>query len=111
MARSPRARPPYRGGVVSSTLVDSSLVELTGGFGALAEPVRPQIMGVLADGGRCVCDPHEQVPVAANLLSCHRRVLRDAGLVIAAGRGQWVAARRPGQHRVVRAGLCGRDGE
>ena len=74
----------------TSTVVDSSPVELTGGFAALADPVRLRIVGVLAEGGRCVCDLHEQVPVAANLLSYHLRVLRDAGLVTATRRGRWV---------------------
>ena len=32
----------------------------------------------------------EKVPVAANLLSYHLRVLRDAGLVHAARRGRWI---------------------
>jgi ArsR family transcriptional regulator len=76
--------------VSTSTLVDSSPVELTGGFAALADPVRLRIVGVLAEGERCVCDLHQQVPVAANLLSYHLRVLRDAGLVTAARRGRWV---------------------
>ena len=83
-------------GVSTSTLVDSSLVELTGGLGALADPVRLRIVGVLAEGGRCVCDLHERVPVAANLLSYHLRVLREAGLVTAARRGRWVDYRLDG---------------
>lgn len=57
---------------------------------ALADPVRLRIVEVLAEGRRCVCDLREQVPVAANLLSYHLRVLRDAGLVTAARRGRWV---------------------
>jgi DNA-binding transcriptional ArsR family regulator len=82
--------------VISSTVVDSSPVELTGGFAALADPVRLRIVGVLAEGGRCVCDLHEEVPVAANLLSYHLRVLRDAGLVTADRRGRWVDYRLDG---------------
>ena len=58
--------------------------------------MRLRIVGVLAEGGRCVCDLHEQVPVAANLLSYHLRVLRDAGLVTAARRGRWVDYRLDG---------------
>jgi DNA-binding transcriptional ArsR family regulator len=69
---------------------------MTGGFAALADPVRLRIVGVLAAGERCVCDLHEQVPVAANLLSYHLRVLRDAGLVSAARRGRWVDYRLDG---------------
>ena len=43
-----------------------------------------------------MCDLREDVPVAANLLSYHLRVLRDAGLVIAARRGRWVDYRLDG---------------
>ena len=82
--------------MISSTVVDSSQVELTGSFAALADPVRLRIVGVLARGGRCVCDLHEEVPVAANLLSYHLRVLRQAGLVTAARRGRWVDYRLDG---------------
>jgi ArsR family transcriptional regulator len=76
--------------VDSSTAVDSIPVELTTGFAALADPVRLRLIGVLAGGGRCVCDLQEAVPVAPNLLSYHLRVLREAGLVIASKRGRWV---------------------
>ncbi len=69
---------------------------MTGGFAALADPVRLRIVGVLAEGGRCVCDLHEEVPVAANLLSYHLRVLPDAGLVTAARQGRWVDYRLDG---------------
>lgn len=37
-----------------------------------------------------MCDLHARVPVAANLLSYHLRVLRDAGLVTATRRGRWI---------------------
>ena len=76
--------------------VDSTWVELTAGLAALADPVRLRLVGVLAGGGRCVCDLQEQVPVAANLLSYHLRVLREAGLVTAARRGRWVDYRLDG---------------
>ena len=80
----------------TSTAIASSPVELTGRLAALADPVRLRIVGVLAGGGRCVCDLQEKVPVAANLLSYHLRVLRDAGLVIAARRGRWIDYRLNG---------------
>ena len=51
---------------------------------------------MLTDGGRCVCDLRDEVPVAANLLSYHLRVLRDAGLVTATRRGRWVDYRLAG---------------
>ena len=77
-------------------VVASNSVALTDRLAALADPVRLRIVGVLAGGGRCVCDVREEVPVAANLLSYHLRVLRDAGLVTAARRGRWVDYRLDG---------------
>ena len=76
--------------------VDSTAVELTGRLAALADQVRLRLVGVLAGGGRCVCDLQQQVPVPANLLSYHLRVLREAGLVVATRRGRWVDYRLDG---------------
>jgi ArsR family transcriptional regulator len=63
--------------VNTSTVIASRPVELTARLGALADPVRLRIVGVLAGGGRCVCDLQEKVP-------------RDAGLVTAGRRGRWI---------------------
>jgi ArsR family transcriptional regulator, arsenate/arsenite/antimonite-responsive transcriptional repressor len=82
--------------VNTSTAVDSTQVELAARLAALADPVRLRLVGVLAGGGRCVCDLQAEVPVAPNLLSYHLRVLRDAGLVTATRRGRWVDYRLDG---------------
>ncbi len=58
---------------------------------AVADPVRWTVVRHLArHGTTCVCDLQERVPVAANLLSYHLKVLRDAGLVTTARRGRWI---------------------
>lgn len=62
----------------------------------MADPVRLAIVGVLAEGERCVCDLLERVPVAGNLLSYHLRVMREAGLVVSTRRGRWVDYRLDG---------------
>ena len=80
----------------TSTAIASSPVELAARLAALADPARLRIVGVLAGGARCVCDLQEKVPVAANLLSYHLRVLRDAGLVTATRRGRWIDYRLDG---------------
>jgi len=59
-------------------------------LGALADPARLEILGILAGGGRCVCDLRAEMTIAANLLSYHLRVLREAGLVTAIRRGRWI---------------------
>lgn len=89
-------RRAYRRSVDTSTAIASNPAELTACLAALADPVRLRIVGVLGGGSRCVCDLHEKVPVAANLLSYHLRVLRDAGLVTAARRGRWIDYRLDG---------------
>jgi ArsR family transcriptional regulator len=59
-------------------------------FAALADPARLRILAALADAGRCVCDIRSAVPIAANLLSYHLRVLREAGLIEGSRRGRWI---------------------
>jgi ArsR family transcriptional regulator len=76
--------------VVNSTALDATAVDLNVRLSALADPVRLRVVGVLATGGRCVCDLQIEVPVPANLLSYHLRVLREAGLVGAQRRGRWI---------------------
>lgn len=76
--------------ILESTGVDSIDPTLVDGFAALADPTRLAILRVLSDAPCCVCDLNEDVPVAANVLSYHLKVLRDAGLVRATRRGRWV---------------------
>lgn len=56
----------------------------------MADETRLRILELLGDGDRCVCELREEIDVAANLLSYHLKVLRDAGLVSAHRRGRWV---------------------
>ena len=67
-----------------------SVETAAGGFSALGDPIRLRILGELTGGQRCVCELLETTGVAANLLSYHLRVLRDAGLVEGSRRGRWV---------------------
>ncbi len=48
---------------------------------ALSDPLRWQIVELLADEQLCVCHLTEELGVAQPLVSHHLRVLRDAGLV------------------------------
>ncbi len=82
--------------MIISTVIGSSNVEASDRLAALADPVRLAIVGVLADGEQCVCSVRDRVPVAANLLSYHLRVLRQAELLIATRRGHWVDYRLSG---------------
>ncbi|HZC51469.1 MAG TPA: metalloregulator ArsR/SmtB family transcription factor [Mycobacterium sp.] len=75
--------------MAASNVVESTGVEAAG-LAALADPIRLAIVGALVDGQRCVCDLQQRVPVAANLLSYHLRVLREAGLITNARRSRWI---------------------
>lgn len=57
---------------------------------AVADPIRWTVLATLGRSTQCVCTLQEQIPVAANLLSYHLKVLRDAGLVTTTRRGRWV---------------------
>lgn len=73
--------------VESGELARAARVDL---LQAVADPVRWAVLEELADTTRCVCDIRERVPVPANLLSYHLKVLRDVGLVTASRRGRWI---------------------
>ncbi|HEY6794588.1 MAG TPA: metalloregulator ArsR/SmtB family transcription factor [Kineosporiaceae bacterium] len=56
----------------------------------VADPNRLAVLQALTAGTTCVCRLQEQVPIAANLLSYHLKVLREAGLIASTKRGRWV---------------------
>lgn len=56
----------------------------------IADPSRYALLSALTEGTTCVCKLGERVPIPANLLSYHLKVLREAGLITAAKRGRWV---------------------
>jgi ArsR family transcriptional regulator, arsenate/arsenite/antimonite-responsive transcriptional repressor len=56
----------------------------------VADANRLALLTILASGTTCVCDLQTQVPIAANLLSYHLKVLREAGLIIGVRRGRWI---------------------
>ncbi|MEU9245396.1 metalloregulator ArsR/SmtB family transcription factor [Streptomyces sp. NPDC048385] len=55
-----------------------------------ADPVRWAVLQQLAAQPSCVCNLQEHVPIPANLLSYHLKVLREAGLVTTSRRGRWI---------------------
>lgn len=79
-------------------------------FDVLANPIRLQLLDVLArnEGRVCVCDLEAAVPVKQPTVSHHLRILRDADLVETEKSGQWVFyhLRRPAW-RELRARLSG----
>ncbi|MEV0560542.1 metalloregulator ArsR/SmtB family transcription factor [Dactylosporangium sp. NPDC050588] len=82
-------------------------------FKALGDPVRLQLMSMIAsaDGGEiCVCDLTPAFDLSGPTISHHLRTLREAGLVSADRRGTWVYYRaRPGIMRQLAALLTVTD--
>ena len=58
-------------------------------FHALSDPIRIEVLGLLANGERCVCDLTEELEVAQSRLSWHLKTLKDAGLVSDRREGRW----------------------
>jgi ArsR family transcriptional regulator len=59
-------------------------------FAALGDPVRVQLLGLLANGEVCACDLVEPVGKSQPTVSHHLKVLSEAGLVHGEKRGRWV---------------------
>lgn len=59
-------------------------------FRALADPIRLEVLQVLAQGERCVCDLTSHLDLGQSRLSFHLKVLKDAGLIAARQEGRWI---------------------
>jgi ArsR family transcriptional regulator, arsenate/arsenite/antimonite-responsive transcriptional repressor len=74
--------------------VESSVAaQLAPAFKALGDPVRLQLMSMIASapGGEiCVCDLTPSFEVSGSTISHHLKTLREAGLVDAERRASWV---------------------
>jgi ArsR family transcriptional regulator len=58
-------------------------------FHALSDETRLDILEMLREGERCVCDLQSDLDAAQSRLSFHLRVLKDAGLVADRKEGRW----------------------
>ncbi len=76
--------------VVAATRVEDESARALETLQAIADPVRFQVLQLLTNGTHCVCELQAHVPIAANLLSYHLKVLRETGLVTTSRRGRWV---------------------
>lgn len=59
-------------------------------FRAMGDPTRMAILELLRGGPRCVCKIQPELGIAANLLSHHLKILREAGLISSEKTGRWV---------------------
>jgi ArsR family transcriptional regulator, arsenate/arsenite/antimonite-responsive transcriptional repressor len=79
--------------VLASPLDAAEAAQLALGFTALADPVRLQVLSILAaalEGEVCVCDFVGPLGKSQPTVSHHMKILADAGLVHGERRGKWV---------------------
>jgi ArsR family transcriptional regulator, arsenate/arsenite/antimonite-responsive transcriptional repressor len=79
--------------VLASPLDANEAAQLALGFTALADPVRLQVLSILAaapEGEVCVCDFVEPLGKSQPTVSHHMKILADAGLVHGERRSKWV---------------------
>jgi len=57
---------------------------------AIADGKRLQILTLLSEGERCVCELQDALEAGQSLLSHHLRALKEAGLVSDRREGRWV---------------------
>ncbi|AFZ68844.1 ArsR/SmtB family transcription factor [Deinococcus peraridilitoris] len=55
---------------------------------ALAHDIRYEIVRMLADGERCVCDLEVQLELPQSKVSYHLGILREVGIVVSESRGK-----------------------
>lgn len=79
--------------LLDAPMTEDQAVETAPAFGALADPVRLRLLGMLAaapDGEVCACALVDPLGRAQPTVSHHLKVLADAGLVTSEKRGRWV---------------------
>ncbi len=59
-------------------------------FHALSDATRLEILAMLHDGERCVCELQSELDAAQSRLSFHLKVLREAGVVADRREGRWM---------------------
>ena len=59
-------------------------------FHALSDEIRVNVVQLLLDGERCVCELMAELDLAQSRLSWHLRALSDAGLITGRREGRWI---------------------
>jgi ArsR family transcriptional regulator len=58
-------------------------------FHALADQIRLDVVDLLVDGERCVCELMSELGLAQSRLSWHLKTLADAGIIRGRREGRW----------------------
>ena len=73
--------------MASTTRIDTArAAEL---FHALSDQIRVDVVTLLLDGERCVCDLMSDLGLAQSRLSWHLKTLSDAGIITGRREGRW----------------------
>jgi ArsR family transcriptional regulator len=59
-------------------------------FHALSDKIRVDVVVLLLDGERCVCDLMDELGLAQSRLSWHLKTLSDAGMISGRREGRWI---------------------
>ena len=59
-------------------------------FHALSDEIRLDVVGLLVNGERCVCELMDELEMAQSRLSWHLKTLSDAGIISGRKEGRWV---------------------
>src|SRR3954447_16903713 len=106
--------------MATATHIDSArAAEL---FHALSDQIRVDVVTLLLDGERCVCDLMSDLDLAQSRLSWHLKTWSDAGIITGRREGRWnyyslnaeavaeargiLDAIKPGRRLTVKAGCC-----
>ena len=91
-------------------------------FHALSDQIRVDVVTLLLDGERCVCELMDDLDMAQSRLSWHLKTLSDAGIIVGRREGRWnyyslnadtlaearelLEGLKPGRRLAVRASAC-----
>jgi ArsR family transcriptional regulator, arsenate/arsenite/antimonite-responsive transcriptional repressor len=74
-------------GMTTATHVDTQRAAQL--FHALSDQIRLEVVALLLDGERCVCDLMADMDLAQSRLSWHLKTLSDAGIISGRREGRW----------------------
>jgi ArsR family transcriptional regulator len=78
------------GPLLSEPIAEDDALALAKGFAALADPVRLQLLSLIAEAGEsCSCTLEEPVGKSQPTISHHTKILAEAGLIVGEKRGRW----------------------
>jgi ArsR family transcriptional regulator len=72
----------------SSTAFDTARAAAL--FHALSDEIRLEVVQLLLNGERCVCDLMDDLQMAQSRLSWHLKTLSDAGIISGRREGRWI---------------------